>query len=299
MKSYFRYEPSQTLGLIHSSHCSSIEIDTNKGTALCGGLDRVLSWSLRTSDLTMSYGPSFDPHRSISKDLDLVTIIQKSSSSSLGFSVGTVHGEIYLYEDEKGEPICKLHGHRSAILSLSYGDDGKLLASGSADSDIIVWDLISQTGLCRLRGHKDAVTGVAFFNKEGSRYLASVSKDTLLRIWDLSTEHCIQTVVGHRSEIWALTVLRRDGQDVALLTGSGDDILRGYSIVNEEEVAINEKIKDEQVIVKSFGQFQRHPKSGVAKDRITSIVFHEASSLIGISSSGKSIEVFTLQFCSL
>jgi U3 small nucleolar RNA-associated protein 12 len=60
-----------------------------------------------------------------------------------------------------------------------------MLASGGADSDIAVWDLTSYTGICKLRGHKDAVTGLTFLKTKTFRselFLISVSKDTLVKV---------------------------------------------------------------------------------------------------------------------
>jgi WD40 repeat protein len=62
------------------------------------------------------------------------------------------------------------------------------------------------TGICKLRGHKDAVTGLGFVERNSQKLLVSVSKDTLLKVWDVATQHCIQTIVGHRCEIYSLVI---------------------------------------------------------------------------------------------
>ena len=49
-------------------------------------------------------------------------------------------------------------------------------------SDIYIWDLITLTGVCKLRGHKDAVTGLGFVDRGGQKLVVSVSKDTLLKV---------------------------------------------------------------------------------------------------------------------
>lgn len=69
---------------------------------------------------------------------------------------------------------AKLVGHRGAVSALSFNASGNLLASGSRDTDIIVWDVLQENGLYRLRGHTDEVTGVRLLNKARrliSRYL--------------------------------------------------------------------------------------------------------------------------------
>jgi U3 small nucleolar RNA-associated protein 12 len=50
-----------------------------------------------------------------------------------------------------------LNGHKGAITALRYNEFGSLLASGSKDNDIILWDVVGETGLFRLCGHHDQV----------------------------------------------------------------------------------------------------------------------------------------------
>ena len=51
-----------------------------------------------------------------------------------------------------------LTGHRRAVTALRYSRDGSQLASGSQDTDVILWDVIGETGLFRLRAHTAEVT---------------------------------------------------------------------------------------------------------------------------------------------
>jgi U3 small nucleolar RNA-associated protein 12 len=44
------------------------------------------------------------------------------------------------------------------VTALRYNSSGAQLASGGKDTDIILWDVLGETGLYRLRGHKDQVT---------------------------------------------------------------------------------------------------------------------------------------------
>lgn len=131
-------------------------------------------------------------------------------------AAGYSSGLVLLFSLNTGATAVTLHGHRSAVTAGRYHSSGALLASGSADTDIVVWDAVAESGLYRLRGHRDGVTDVVFFGGErgggggmgGCRLrngLASCSKDTLVKLWDLDTQSCVQTVVGHRGEV------RRDG----------------------------------------------------------------------------------------
>ena len=44
------------------------------------------------------------------------------------------------------------------MTALRFNTSGSLLASGSRDTDLIMWDVVGEAGLYRLRGHKDQVT---------------------------------------------------------------------------------------------------------------------------------------------
>ena len=62
------------------------------------------------------------------------------------------------------------HGHTDAVYSVAYSPDGKTVASGSLDSDIMLWDISQarQSGdaqkpiVAKYTGHKDFVLSVAY-----------------------------------------------------------------------------------------------------------------------------------------
>lgn len=67
------------------------------------------------------------------------------------------------------------------------------------DTDIIIWDTVAEVGLCRLSGHRNAVTKIAFMSQQP--VLISGSKDSFVKFWDLDTQHCFKTLVGHQTEV--------------------------------------------------------------------------------------------------
>jgi WD40 repeat protein len=81
-----------------------------------------------------------------------------------------------------------------------------VLLSGGADSDVIIWDLLTLTGKlssniynplrvmcvgkCKLRGHKDMITGCCLLSTDNDatntpRYIVTCSKDTLVKVFFL------------------------------------------------------------------------------------------------------------------
>ena len=47
-----------------------------------------------------------------------------------------------------------------------------MLASGSFDTDLILWDVVGEAGLYRLKGHKDQVTGLVRVGAGGEETVA-------------------------------------------------------------------------------------------------------------------------------
>ncbi|KAI8322932.1 WD40 repeat-like protein, partial [Martensiomyces pterosporus] len=79
-------------------------------------------------------------------------------------------------------------GHYAAITSIDYDPIQGLVASGSLDTQVRVWD--SDTGECKytISGHGDVIRGVQFYD----RFLISASNDSRIRMWDLSMFDSVQ-----------------------------------------------------------------------------------------------------------
>ena len=63
---------------------------------------------------------------------------------------------------------------------------GGLLASGSGDQTIKLWNPESGAESATLRGHRSGVTAVAF--APNGKSLASAGVDDAIHIWDLATQ---------------------------------------------------------------------------------------------------------------
>src|SRR5262249_32470206 len=80
---------------------------------------------------------------------------------------------------------ARLVGEKSvapvAFTALAFSPDGTLLATGSRDDVLRVWDLARKTKVLRLTGHGSG--GVAF--SPDGKTLASVSlRDSVIRLWE-------------------------------------------------------------------------------------------------------------------
>ena len=82
-------------------------------------------------------------------------------------------------------------GHKSLISSVAFSPNGRMLASGSHDNTVRLWEV--RVGELYLIGdvlqilarHTEAVAAVAF--SPNSRIVASGSHDNTIRLWEVPT----------------------------------------------------------------------------------------------------------------
>ena len=160
---------------------------------------------------------------------------------------------------------------------LEYSSSGDRLASGSQDTDIVVWDVSSESGLFKLRGHRGQVTGLVFLT--GSSYLVTVSKDEQIRVWDLDSERCIQTVVCHGGELWGVSFDKENGR---LAVGASDSQLRIYKVDGASRSGVLE----------DYGSLKRSTGDRVAKCEYVSS--GEAAFLV-CQGAGKVVDIWRIR----
>lgn len=136
-------------------------------------------------------------------------------------AMGTATGEVWTYHFLSGTPLVNYRGHTDGVWSLAFHPGEQIMASGSDDQTVRIWDVNTGECLNILHGHTDRVRSVTF-SPDGS-LLASGSDDQTARIWDIQTGECLQVMAGHTDRVWSVN-FRADGQ--MLVTGSTDRTLR-------------------------------------------------------------------------
>src|SRR5262245_16852062 len=86
-------------------------------------------------------------------------------------------------------------GHTGLVYSVAFSPDGKVLATGSFDNTVKLWDFATGKELHTLKGHTNQVYCVAF-SPDGN-LLASASQDKTIRLWDPKSGKFLRELKGH------------------------------------------------------------------------------------------------------
>lgn len=120
-----------------------------------------------------------------------------------------------------------LEGHTQVVSSVAFSPLGHLMASGSLDGTIRLWD--STTGLLNavLDGQSGLVLSVAF-SPDGT-LIASGTTDTIIQIWDVTSATPIgQSLKGHADNVGSVAF----SPDGTLLVSGSDDHTILYMYIN-------------------------------------------------------------------
>ena len=310
-----KFEHSKTFGQVCSASSNALWTadETSKkssapGRAVVGANEEVLVWDIKKGEL-LSRWTANNNHAQ-------VTAISPSQADKDVFAVGYEDGRIRIWDSRTATVILTFNGHKSAVTCLIFDESGVRLASGSRDTDIIVWDLIAEVGLFKLRAHKDQITSLNFLRtpsepqheedrssnshvsvsalnqpiEETGGYLLSTSKDALIKIWDLASRHCIETHVAQSNgECWALGL---SPDQSGCITAGNEGEMRAWAI---DGMALLQARREDMnklsgKVLKDRGSFYRH-----GRDRTIGVAFHPRRGLIAVHGLERAVEFWRIR----
>ena len=102
--------------------------------------------------------------------------------------------------------------------SVAFSPDGNMIASGSFDGAVKLWN--ADTGKClrTLKGHSKSVNSVAF--SPNSNMIVSGSSDEMIKLWDADTGKCLRTLKGHSKSVNSVAFSPNSNM---IVSGSSDE----------------------------------------------------------------------------
>ena len=109
-------------------------------------------------------------------------------------------------------------GHAESCYAVAMDGAGKLVATGSTDNVVRLWDAREANAKpMLLTGHQDNVRFL-LLNADGTMALSGGS-DATVRLWDLRQRRCSQTLAVHSDSVWALVA---DPNWTSVISGGRD-----------------------------------------------------------------------------
>jgi hypothetical protein len=134
----------------------------------------------------------------------------------------TINSQVQVWDAVSGALRQTLDGgapRYGYIHPVAWSPDGLMLAAGSTESQITVWDVGTGRRLRKLTGHRNGVTAVTWSPK--GRWLASASHDRSVRLWRPDAKRrSIWVLDGHQQSVIGLA-WSRDGQLLASASHDG------------------------------------------------------------------------------
>lgn len=229
------------------------------------------------------------------RDKQEVTFL-RTSPDQKHLAVGYSDGLVELFSVETKQSVCSFASHRSAVSALNFDLLGLKLVSGGLDNDLVVSDVVEQSGRCRLTGHTAPITQCCFMQRFQDVVVSS-SKDTQIKFWNIETQCCFKTIVDHRTEVWGIVLMRNDD---FLVCGTADTQLSVYKITPITDATVPVVVASEQPEGESTVSPFRCTAAGsiqrAGHGRTINLVADANGQVLGCHGTDRQIELFL--FCS-
>jgi WD40 repeat protein/tetratricopeptide (TPR) repeat protein len=127
-------------------------------------------------------------------------------------------------------PLQTLEGHGEAVRSVAFSPDGSILASGSLDKSVQLWQVSDGALLQKLTGEGQGPVESVAFSPDG-QMLASGARDGAVRLWRVSDGTVSKTLTGHTVVVNSVA-FSPDG--AILASGSNDGTVILWDVQSDE-----------------------------------------------------------------
>lgn len=177
---------------------------------------------------------------------------------------------VQIYNMVDGTQLPSLVGHTDRVISLAvsnpfmYADKGTsagkpalktLVASGSRDEQLRIWDMDSARCLHSIHAHKSPIWAVGIaVRPNGDVIVISTSGDGSMRSWNGKTGKKINNFKGHSDKILSVFIMNPLSENPLVLSAGADKKIRVWELLTGAHIRMLEGHEDEinSVVAGSF-----------------------------------------------
>lgn len=210
----------------HSDRISSMTLSPNSKILATGSWDKTIRlWRIKDGSLIRKIGWDY-LIESITFSHDGKMIAGGCAGVTSSFDETQYGGTIRLWNIKTGEVLCTFKRHKNNVLTLSFSPDDKMIASGSKDNTIKIWNL-DDCSLARTINNGCDVYSIAF-SPDGN-IIASGGSDGKIKLWNSYDGELIKTLSGHDGKVYSLDF----SSDVLhLISGGRDKTIKIWRIID-------------------------------------------------------------------
>jgi WD40 repeat protein len=117
-----------------------------------------------------------------------------------------------------------LQGHSDIVWALAFSPNGNILASGSGDSTVKVWDSFTGQCLMTFLCNHGSVLSITF--SHNGQMIICGNTDGSLQVWDIHTRQCIHEVIkGH---VYGVKSIAKSTRENILASSSYDSTIKTW-----------------------------------------------------------------------
>lgn len=121
--------------------------------------------------------------------------------------------------------------HKTQVLAMAFDSSSTLLATGSSDTTIKIYDVVKMYYTHNFKGSQCSVSVLKFHPNTEKLSLISASVDGKIYMWDLQTSKCVSVLDGHYSPVTSLEFSRD-----ALVSAGRDKILVFWDLNSRKQI---------------------------------------------------------------
>ncbi len=152
----------------------------------------------------------------------------------VGSGVAGLGGQAVLLDARNGKIVRQFWGHNDSIYCAAVTPDGRLLATGSYDRNVILWNTETGEKVREFSGHNGAIYDLDF--DPTGQILATASADQTIKLWRVIDGQRLDTLGQPEGEQRSV----RFSPDGRFVVGAGADRqIRKWQVVSRERPDIN------------------------------------------------------------